>query len=174
LGESLGRVPRPPEKRFFAKLENVMRGRKPKPTKLKLVTGNPGKRRLNVDEPQPRLAAPSCPKWLSKRAKAKWRQLAPELSALGLLTIVDGDPLAAYCQAFAELELATQTLEKEGRTIIGSSGRTVAHPCVAQQRSAMRAVKDFAALFGLDPSSRSRLKPSESREDEFERFLKHA
>jgi hypothetical protein len=30
-----------------------MRGRKPKPTRLKLVAGNPGKRPLNPREPTP-------------------------------------------------------------------------------------------------------------------------
>lgn len=30
-----------------------MAGRKPKPTQIKMVTGNPGKRRLNEREPQP-------------------------------------------------------------------------------------------------------------------------
>ncbi len=30
-----------------------MRDRKPKPTYLKLITGNPGGRPLNVDEPEP-------------------------------------------------------------------------------------------------------------------------
>jgi hypothetical protein len=30
-----------------------MRGRKPKPSHLKLLDGNPGRRRLNPDEPEP-------------------------------------------------------------------------------------------------------------------------
>jgi hypothetical protein len=30
-----------------------MRGRRPKPTRLKVLTGNPGKRRLNATEPKP-------------------------------------------------------------------------------------------------------------------------
>ena len=30
-----------------------MRGRKPKPTALKLLEGNPGKRRINGTEPKP-------------------------------------------------------------------------------------------------------------------------
>ena len=38
-----------------------MRGRRPKPTRLKLLTGNPGKRPLNDDEPQPQAAIPECP-----------------------------------------------------------------------------------------------------------------
>ena len=33
--------------------ENSMRGRKPVPTRLKLLTGSPGKRALNHDEPRP-------------------------------------------------------------------------------------------------------------------------
>jgi hypothetical protein len=38
-----------------------MRGRRPKPTRLKVLTGNPGKRPLNMDEPQPEPAIPDCP-----------------------------------------------------------------------------------------------------------------
>jgi hypothetical protein len=36
-------------------------GRKPKPTHLKLVTGNPGKTALNENEPKPEAALPSPP-----------------------------------------------------------------------------------------------------------------
>lgn len=35
-----------------------MRGRKPKPTHIKAITGNPGKRKLNDDEPLPEPAVP--------------------------------------------------------------------------------------------------------------------
>ena len=40
------------------------RGRKPTPTALKVLEGNPGKRKLNDNEPRPDKKAPSCPKWL--------------------------------------------------------------------------------------------------------------
>ena len=40
------------------------RGRKPKPTGIKQLEGNPGKRKLNEREPKPEKKAPSCPKWL--------------------------------------------------------------------------------------------------------------
>jgi phage terminase small subunit len=42
---------------------------------------------------------------------------------------------------------------------------------VAQQRSALRALKDFAGLFGLDPSSRSKLHAGSPEADELEEFL---
>jgi hypothetical protein len=42
----------------------MARGRPPKPTALKVFEGNPGKRDLNNQEPQPKKGAPSCPKTL--------------------------------------------------------------------------------------------------------------
>ena len=45
------------------------RGRKPKPTALKVLEGNPGKRPLNDREPVPPRAALKCPAWLLPEAK---------------------------------------------------------------------------------------------------------
>jgi len=136
-----------------------MPGPKPKPTALKIFQGNPGKRKLPRAEPKPLAKAPPCPAFLGAVAKAKWATLVPELSRLGLLTIIDGDTLSCYCQAWAEFEASTRQLEKKnGRFItIVETGYVQPHPAVAQQRSAWAAIKSFASLFGLDPSSRSRL-----------------
>ena len=49
-----------------------MRGRKPKPTRLKVITGNSGKRPLNVDEPGPEPAVPDCPPELGPAAQREW------------------------------------------------------------------------------------------------------
>ncbi len=46
--------------------------RKPTPTRLKLLGGNPGKRPLNLDEPQPEPTLPEPPAHLSDEAKAEW------------------------------------------------------------------------------------------------------
>ena len=45
------------------------RGRKPKPTALKLLEGNPGKRPLNEHEPIPPTGKIRCPSWLEEEAK---------------------------------------------------------------------------------------------------------
>ena len=45
------------------------RGRKPKPTAMKELEGNPGKHPLNTSEPKPNKKAPACPKWLEPEAK---------------------------------------------------------------------------------------------------------
>ena len=39
----------------------AQRGRKPKPTVLKELEGNPGRRPLNKNEPKPNKKAPRCP-----------------------------------------------------------------------------------------------------------------
>lgn len=149
------------------------RGPRPTPTKILQLRGS---RRVNgrAGEPQPRMVEPPCPDWLDDAAKAKWRALVPELSAIGLLTAIDGDCLAVYCQAWAEFQLATETLQREGRTIkAGEGGYKSPHPAVAQQRSAWKAIREFAALFGLDPADRGRLTmPDQPEEpDELDRLI---
>ena len=44
------------------------KGRKPTPTAIKELEGNPGKRALNDKEPKPVKKAPACPKWLEPEA----------------------------------------------------------------------------------------------------------
>jgi P27 family predicted phage terminase small subunit len=148
-------------------------GRPPKPTRLKVLTGNPGKRKLNAREPQPAAGAPSCPSWLSKEAKAEWKRAAQELGRLGLLTVVDRATLTAYCLAWVELYEATKLIQTEGRIVTTDKGSKKPHPAVAMQRSAWAAVRAFSSLFGLDPSSRGKLhvEPPKAEEDEMRAFL---
>jgi phage terminase small subunit len=77
-----------------------MRGRKPKPTHLKLLEGNPGRRGPNAGEPQPAQRVPTCPSHLCPPAKAEWKRLAAQLTVLRILTDLDRAALAAYCQAY--------------------------------------------------------------------------
>ena len=51
-------------------------GRKPKPTAVKKLEGNPGKRKLNTKEPVPAKGMPDCPEWLLPEAKKEWERLA--------------------------------------------------------------------------------------------------
>ena len=75
-----------------------MRGRKPKPTALKIAQGNPGKRAINGAEPKPPTSLPDCPPHLSPEAQAEWHRIAESLNKIGLLTQIDRTTMAAYCQ----------------------------------------------------------------------------
>ena len=67
----------------------AQRGRKPKPTALKMLEGNPGGRPLNEAEPKPQKKAPRCPPWLEDEAKREWKRMAKVLEQMGLLTEMD-------------------------------------------------------------------------------------
>ena len=71
-----------------------MRGRKPKPTALKLIEGNPGRRPIRGSNRGRRGVQPTCPAHLSPTAKAEWKRLAQTLNVIGLLTQVDRAALA--------------------------------------------------------------------------------
>ena len=79
------------------------RGRKPKPTAMKILEGNPGKRPLNVNEPVPPVGNIKCPTWLLPEAKKEWKRLAPSLEAMGVLTMADLTAFEGYCQAYGGL-----------------------------------------------------------------------
>ena len=62
-----------------------MRGRKPKPTALKLIDGNPGKRPINAHEPTATGGGkPTCPSHLSPTAKSEWKRISGTLHELGI------------------------------------------------------------------------------------------
>ena len=69
---------------FLKKGGIPMAGRKPKPTALKKLEGNPGKRKLNTKEPVPDKGMPDCPKWLLPETKEEWKRLCQKLSEMRL------------------------------------------------------------------------------------------
>lgn len=150
-----------------------VRGRKPKPTHLKLLEGNPGKRPLPKNEPKPRPVTPPCPKWLDTEAKREWRRVSKELERLGLLTIVDRAALAGYCQAYARWKQAEEILDVEGLTFTTPNGYVQQRPEVAIAQKSLQLMRAFGTEFGLTPSSRGRISApgGEGAEDEMDRLL---
>lgn len=159
-----------------------MKGRKPKPTHLKVLDGNPGKRPINKNEPKPEPLAPACPAFLDAVAKAEWKYIAPKLEKLGLLTKIDRAALAAYCICWSDLKAARMFLNEHGltytTTINDKWGRAivdkeVAYPQVKIQRDAIAQINKLAAEFGMTVSSRSRLTVpgGDEQEDDMEQLL---
>lgn len=122
-------------------------GRPAKPTAIKLLESANGRRDrggrlIRTDEVQPApdpvgAELPKPPKELSRRAKQTWNRIQQSLANSGLITSLDGLQLAYYC----ELDAHFWELRKAGKMM--PSGE------IAQLRA-------FAAMFGLDPSSRAR------------------
>src|SRR5262249_2761807 len=96
----------------------MKRGPKPKPLKLKILGGNPGKRPLNLREPKPPARLPRCPSHLNKAAKKEWRRIVPILSEMKVLTQIDGTALGMYCQAHARWVEANAKIEEYGVVLL--------------------------------------------------------
>ncbi len=137
-------------------------GRIPKPTALKELEGNPGKRPLNENEPKPEKKAPSCPKWLEPEAKREWRRLAKDMEELGILTEEDRAAFASYCQAYARWREAEQVISEHGAIIRTPSGYLQQIPQVSIAQTYLKIMNKIAEQFGLTPASRSRIVAGEN------------
>ncbi len=135
----------------------AQRGRKPKPTALKELEGNPGKRQLNINEPKPLAKAPSCPKWLDPEAKKEWKRLSKKMEQIGILTEIDMAAFAGYCQAYARWKAAEEFISKHGSIVKTPSGYWQQVPQVSIAQQYMKAMQKFAEQFGLTPAARSRI-----------------
>lgn len=77
-----------------------------KPTALKLVQGNAGKRALNKHEPDPDyLNDLTPPVWLSPEGRRVWEREAPQQRQSRMLTVVDATAFGRWCEDQGSYEL---------------------------------------------------------------------
>lgn len=144
-----------------------MRGRKPKPTQLKELEGNPGKRRLNASEPHPPVpdVVPYAPKFLNEDARDEWNRMIKILLGLGLYTEIDHAALAMYCQAWGRWVETEKQLSDIGNVLESDKGNFYQNPLLEISNRAWSNVLRAAVEFGMTPSSRSRVHAT-SQQDE--------
>ena len=141
--------------------------RRPKPTALKELQGNPGKRPLNDAEPKATPGVPEMPRGMPKAARREFVRICGDLMRLGVLTIVDGKGLMGYCLAYADCEASVKQCAKHGmwleEPIVSKDGQVVGYkhkqaPWFNTQYIALKTMKSFLIEYGLTPASRSRLR----------------
>ncbi len=143
-----------------------MRGRKPKPTEKKRLTGNPGRRPLNKNEPRISSPLPPCPAWLDGDASEFWEFLSIDMP---WLASVDAGKFACLCVALADVKRNSELLRREGEDLKTDRG-VISHPAVSRKNRAMLIVAKLGSDFGLDPASRARLTTPDTPDvDEAER-----
>lgn len=117
----------------------MSRGRPPKPTALKILSGNPGKRPI-PQEREVEHGPAEKPRWIANDpnkplASIVWDELAPGRVALGLLTSVTQEEFAQLCVYIAEFRADPKGLDG---------------PCRSDMRAKMNA-------FGMNPSALAKL-----------------
>lgn len=136
-----------------------MAGRPPKPSALKLIEGNRGKRAGNRREPEPILLNDlEPPAHLPEHVAAVWRELAPKLRRAQLLTEIDAPLLELTASAIATHRL-TMTKTADGKVMMRNeeTGSVSLSPWVLLQsmshKQAMAALREW----GATPAARSRV-----------------
>ena len=162
-----------------------MRGRKPTPTALKVLTGNPGQRPLNQNEPKPENIIPPMPEWLREFpvAVAEWERESDILYNMGLMTIADLGNLANRSYVASELQRLASEIEKEGRVAysmrMDSLGNEIAdaksNPKANQQVKLLAEYRQLGSLLGMDAVSRARLSvyPDKNKKSKFDGLIKN-
>ena len=137
------------------------RGPRPQPTQLRLVRGNPGKRAINKLEPKPDGGIPTKPAWLVDPVAAlKWDEMCRELDKVGVLTVIDGDALARYCDTWSWWKKTRDFLRENGdvyplKDENGKAKCLMQFPQVAIAHKLAASLARLEQEFGLTPSSRS-------------------
>ena len=143
-----------------------MAGRPPKPTALKVIAGNAGKRPLNKQEPDPNyLKNLDAPIWLHSAAKEVWDEVAPQLSAAKLLTDVDVQALAMGCVAIAQYRQAVRVAGGnlvKSKIVLDEEDKPVAagehlNPWMIVQSMAFKQAMAIFQQFGMSPAARTRI-----------------
>ena len=145
-----------------------LRGPAPKPTAIKKIQGNPGKRPLNEKEPQLEAGIPECPDHLDETAQKEWARVSRLLLAMKVLTEADYIALGNLCQAYSTLIDAQKHLNKGGILFKTPSGYIQQNPLLGIIRAQTNIVNGLIRGFGLTPSSRTRIaieKPDTSDEE---------
>lgn len=142
-------------------------GRPRKPTSLRIIDGNRGKRALPKKEPRPARGKPELPAHVKsdRFAAEEWRRLvelgsAPEFA---VLTRADGPILEATVLAYSVFRVASLALAK-GLTYKckTASGATMVrtHPEVAIASEAWRRYLTGLSHLGLSPATRGKVSAS--------------
>lgn len=134
-----------------------MKGRKPKPTYLKLVSGNPGKRPVNVAEPKPTGDLAAAPEWFTDDQREGWAYAIAHAPP-GMLRLLDRSILAIWVVAESYHRQAAQAVSKFGiMTKSPVKAEPMQNPYLAVvNRQALIMVRAAGEL-GFTPVARSRI-----------------
>src|SRR5258708_31817118 len=149
-----------------------MRGRKPLPTKLKILTSpSPGYDRgghpirIAPDFSKGILQKPSD---LTTDEEAAWDMTVPELERVGVVGVKDFPIVLAFVQCWGRLQAAAKLVRQFG--VLGHDPDKTRNPAVSIAAEESRNLVRLASELGLSPSSEVRLGWAKKREEKSNPF----
>jgi P27 family predicted phage terminase small subunit len=138
------------------------RGPKRKPTALKLVSGNPGHRKLPKNEPKLAPQLPACPTSFDDsergmRRRRAWSDLAQILLGMRVLTVADAIALEIAAIDLARVREADEHLQVEGEMRKSKRGTEYVNPWTGVLANAEKKLWNALACFGMTPADRSKV-----------------
>ena len=152
----------------------MKRGRAPLPTALKILAGNPGKRKLPENEPKPDLVQLIAPDHLDAKTKEVWLVLANKLFGCGILSFVDDIALEMLTTTYVEWRELDEEVKKEGRKQVTQSGYQCPTAAWSMKKVKHKELLTLLGEFGMSPSSRSRINTvigHQNLKDELDKFI---
>lgn len=150
-----------------------MPGPKPKPTHLKVVTGNPGKRALNKREPKPSGNLYDPPEWLTESQRKVWTY-AIETAPFGLLKRLDQSTLTIWviaCDLHREAVEKLRGEDDDGNVVSKllirtPNGMPAQSPYVSIANKQAQIMLKAAGEMGFTPASRSKVEIDQPDDDD--------
>ena len=138
----------------------MTRGRKPVPLNLRVVQGNPQKRKIDDDIPSPKVVVqiPHPPDNLSLAAMEHWPQFAEQLAKMRVLTDADLPALCMLCETYAIYWEAMDGVREFGLLTTTPNYFIRRSEYLATAFKAMDQCMKILVEFGLTPSSRMRVR----------------
>src|SRR6185369_15691321 len=136
---------------------NQNSGRRPAPTSLTVLRGNPSRKKLNENEPRPTAGDVGKPDGLSSRAVRVWDELAPVCLAMGTLTTADLRAFATLCELQATILEASAQKDAEGFGMFtlsedyNGAPKVGTHAAIKLERETAQALRPYYEYFGLTP-----------------------
>jgi len=136
-----------------------LRGPVPKP---KVFEPTKAHTKQGSNLPSGEIARPRMPIWLPAEAKSVWRQLMPDLHAMGILHRVDRNALTRYCVLWVRWRRAVAFLDEHGEVypLLDEHGQVKymqQWPQVAIANKLAIELRRIEQEFGLTPSARTRI-----------------
>ena len=137
----------------------AVRGRKPTASVLKILRGNPGRRPLNPDEPQPEALDPVCPpELLEPPARAEWERAIVRAIATGHVTAADRALAIAHCELWATwLSQLADAVRHPHVIAAGKNNYPMPNPARVMANKTLQLLAQVDEKLGFSPTSRSRV-----------------